>query len=309
MTTAKIFIVIIIAFHKEAWSIWPPPYQVDLKHEEIFVVDEPLEKEEIQEVYNEEIINDNDIEQLKLDSIKSKFYGLHNTFKLQKENIYQSKFERKRRVYEESYPAHEDPFYAGYLDETGKSLLNGELRKRENDKENTDEAYEYKDLKQEFEVNLKKEEKSNESLIYTETTIESAPKGLMKSLISAEDNSTLNCTESRKLGLEYAQCLISDLGKPKLRSKVIDKVLRIFIIILIVYIVIALPLWCQYGWCCCCCRCRFCRPLEEIDEVKKFFVVNPVGVYHDKEGRKHEYSASLYEKYSQKKLSKALQSL
>lgn len=307
--TLPIILIIFIFANNGGYCIWPPPYKVNLEHEEIFVINEPLETKEIQDVYDEEIVNEKDSESLKLDSIQSKFYRLHNSFKLKKENIYDVKFERKKRVYEDSYPDHEEPFQAGFLNQKG-GLLEGDLQKREGDNNNkSDESYDYKDLKKEFEANVAKEKKSNESWTYTEPTEINAPKGLMKTLISPSENSTLNCSESRKLGLELVQCLISDLGKPKMRSKALDKLLRVFIVIIFVYLVIAIPLWCQYGWCCCYCRCKFCRPLEEIEEVKKFFVENPLGVYIDKEGQRHEYKPSVYEKYSHKKLSQALQSL
>lgn len=305
LTVSTFFISLVI----QTCCIWPPPYKIDLNHEETFVIDESIETVELQEVYDEdEVINDIEKRQLKIAPTHEKFYALHNSFKEKGESIYKTEYRKKKQVFEQSYPELEEPSDAVFVDKEGKLL--SVLRKREGGQQGSvDQSYDYKDLKNEFENNLKEIKKSNETMEYIETTQETAPKGLLKALISSASNDTLNCTYSDKFGLSAVKCLISDLGQPKLRSKALDKLFRIMLVVFFVYLVIAIPLWCQYGWCCCCCRCKFCRPLDEIEDVKKFFVENPIGIYHDKEGNKHEYKPTIYERYAHKKLSQALESL
>lgn len=299
-----------LCLNYRAWCIWPPPYNVDLKQEEIFVIDESLEKAEIQEVYDEEIVNDNDRKQLGLDVDQGKFYRLHNAFKPAKDNIYKTEFAKNIQIFEESYPEKEEPSNAGFLGRNQEGSLEVVLHKREGDyKSETDVTYDYKDLKDEFDKNLKEEKKSNESLTYIETTEESVPKGFLKKLILSDENTTINCSKSRNFGFNTLECLVEDLGKPKMRSKALERFIRIFLVMTFVYLVIVIPLWCQYGWCCCCCRCKFCRPMEEIEDVRKFFIRNPLGIYHDREGKKHDYKPTVYEKYAHRQLDKALQSL
>lgn len=308
MKTNIILVVIFVYIDNWVWCIWPPSYNVNLKYEEVFVVDEPLEQAEIQEVYDEEILNDNDRAHIKVEPNKEKFYRIHNAFKLETNNIYKTTYEKKKQVFEESYPNYEEPSDAGFVGDDEKSSMEVALQKRQgNDKDNPDLSNDYNSLKEEFEKNIKEMKKMNKSLNYVETT--KAPQGFLKSLISPNVNASINCSESGKYGIPAIQCLVSDLGKPQLRNKALDKLMRFILVWIFVYLIIAIPLWCQYGWCCCCCRCKFCRPREEIEMVKKFFVENPNGVYNDPKGQKHEYTPTAYEKYAYKKLAQALQNL
>lgn len=300
-------IIIIMTFFDFILCIWPPPYDVVLQHEETFIIDEHLEKEDIKDVYDEEIVGGNDRQQLMVQSNDEKFYRLHNSFRLASGNIKKIKFDRKREVFEESYPKYYDePSGTDFLDDKGNSMLH---KREENSNQTKDDLYDYNDFKAEFDQNLQKKVKLNQSLVYVETNTISASKGFLKNLITTSENVTMNCSVPEKIGIGYVKCLISDLNKSSMKTKALDKLIRFMLAFLFVYLVIVLPLWCQYGWCCCCCICKFCRPLEEIDEVKSFFANNPLGVYHDQDGQKYEFNPSVYEKYANKKLSKALQSL
>lgn len=105
-------------------------------------------------------------------------------------------------------------------------------------------------------------------------------------------------------------------------NRLSTKIFYLSLVILAAYIIIAIPCWCSkgklkknnknltyiqfLGWCCCCCRCKWCFPRQRIDEAKKFLADNPVGVYHDKDGKKIEFKTTIYEKYAFAQLEKAL---
>lgn len=287
--------------------MWPPPYDVSLKYEETFVVDESLEKSELDEVYDEELVYETNLQQKKQ---KDKFFMLHNIFKTKRKNIYKTKFEKKRLVFENEYPDQEEPFEGHIFKDFGnQSLSNDGIHKRDsNSKQVEDESYDYKNLKNEFDKNIKEAEKT-ENLTNTETTTSSLSRVFLNKLMPLKDNSSQNCSYSDNFSLTSIGCLISDASILQTRSRAVNKLILILTIWICVYLIIAIPLWCQYGWCCCCCRCKFCRPVEQIEDVKKFFAINPLGVYHDHEGTKYEYKPTAYEKYAHKNLEQALQSL
>lgn len=131
-------------------------------------------------------------------------------------------------------------------------------------------------------------------------------------------------------GLAAAECFWIELKSPKLKGaklQIIEKIARIALIWFCVYLVIAIPCWCQrgtvidsyqfitllklfnfLGWCCCCFRCKFCKPRQRIDEAKHFLMNNPAGVYHIND-EKVTYTPSNYEEYAQKKLQHVLMKL
>ena len=127
------------------------------------------------------------------------------------------------------------------------------------------------------------------------------------------------------LGIAALKCIVIDLQTSKSTNstvRILEKILRITLIWFCVYVVIAIPCWCQRGtktpklyknsnrtipgWCCCCCCCcKMCRPRETIDEAKRFFTQNPPGVLI-MDGKKIEYPPTTYEIYTQQRLEKAL---
>lgn len=51
-------------------------------------------------------------------------------------------------------------------------------------------------------------------------------------------------------GIGAIECIWIDLKKPRIKNRkywILEKIIRIVLIWLIIYIVIAVPLWCQYG--------------------------------------------------------------
>ncbi|XP_057660856.1 uncharacterized protein LOC130896645 isoform X2 [Diorhabda carinulata] len=278
----------------------------------------PLERSELKDVYDEEeMIKKEEIKKLNVQSDADKYYNLHRNQKnYEKPTI---KFEsRKKRVYEEfnADKEYEEPFKGEFSNKDDVIYFDVEAiglpsmkRKRSEYKNNSDENYDYLKLQAEFDKQIKEVVKSNDTLNYTDVKEEESVKDILKELV--EIKKPRNCTEEERkgIGLAAVECLWSDLQKPKLKSHVLERILRIVLIWICVYLVIALPCWCQYGWCCCCFTCKFCKPRESIEEVKQFFAQNPPGTFHDKDGNVIKYTPTKYEKYAQKKLENQLRNL
>ncbi|XP_060518717.1 uncharacterized protein LOC132697329 [Cylas formicarius] len=201
-----------------------------------------------------------------------------------------------------------------YLDDDAKSnkTLSAKRLQKRGEYDNDSLSYDYEGFKAEYEQEIKEMAKKNDTLKYSEIKEEETPNEAVKTLI---DFSAKNCTSDdlKSMSINSARCLWLEMKKPHFdkreRLNLLEKLAKLVAIWFIIYLLIALPLWCQYGWCCCCCRCKFCRPLEQIDEVKTFFENNPVGVFRDETGKVFAYEPTDYEKYAQKKLQKAIYSL
>lgn len=105
------------------------------------------------------------------------------------------------------------------------------------------------------------------------------------------------------------ECFWLELQKPKSTSEkmqLLERIGRLVLIWFCIYLVIAIPCWCQRGWCCCCFQCRFCKPRERIDEAKTFLMNNPPGVYYTSDNEKIVYTPTRYEEYEYKKLKNIL---
>lgn len=189
-----------------------------------------------------------------------------------------------------------------------KELINEYIEKRNKD-------YDYKSLEKEYEEEIQKVKSSNDTLNFTEINEDESAKEAVKSLI-AFDKLPRNCTkeEISKIGLGAVECFFIDVKNitNKTRPEQImlgKRILKVVLIWFCIYLAIAIPCWCQKGWCCCCCRCKFCRPLESIDEAKKFLVANPIGTYNSQEDGEVLFEPSVYEKQAQKKLEHVLMRL
>ncbi|XP_059053418.1 uncharacterized protein LOC131847785 [Achroia grisella] len=90
-----------------------------------------------------------------------------------------------------------------------------------------------------------------------------------------------NCTkqELNEIGLRAVCCLILEYRRSETSDVVqLIRLWRIIKIWTLVYLVMAIPLWCTRGWCCCCLVCKFFKPRRTIDDAKKYFIMNPPGV-------------------------------
>lgn len=118
-------IILGILIIPKTFCIWPPPYKITLSYEETFVIFDPIDKAELQDVYEEEMINREDMRNLKVESHDDKYYRIHRS--LNNKNMKEENEEpvKKKKVFEEfnpdkEYPA---PFKAGLVDDE-KEFIN-----------------------------------------------------------------------------------------------------------------------------------------------------------------------------------------
>ncbi|KAJ8977157.1 hypothetical protein NQ317_015480 [Molorchus minor] len=312
-----------------AYSIWPPPYNISLSHEETFVISELLEKSDVQDVYDEEeMIKKEEMENMKINPPREKFFMVHQHVADSNNNVKDDiDYQSKEKSVEEFNPDREEalPWQGGfvneheqfipekemiYFDEDAKALKGNEKQKREDLAKRDSQNYDYMNFKAEYENNVKQEQKSNDTVRYSTVKESESLRDSAKELIAFKETPR-NCTaeEMKGIGSAAVECFWMEANKPKTNSRALEKAIRLFIVWIVIYVVVAIPCWCQYGWCCCCFQCKFCKPREQIDEVKRFVAENPVGVYHDEEGNKITYKATNYEKYAQKKLEKEIDRL
>lgn len=315
-------------------AIWPPPYNVNLSHEETFVISELLQDSDVQDVYDEEeMIKKEDLAERQNAYLQNdKYFGMHRQVRR-----YNDRFgddtgynNNKTKVYKEFNPDVEEsvPWKAGFVDEEGRfkpdegvvyfdgepSNFGNNILKRSDEEETADKNdsvnYDYNSLKAGYDKEIKEAKDSADTLKYSTVKEEESLKDSLKEMVDFK-KTPKNCTaeEMKGIGLEAVECFWMEMKKPRMKSHVFEKAIRIVVIWIILYIVVAVPCWCQCGWCCCCCRCKFCRPRENIAEIQKFFADNPVGVYHDEEGNVYTYKPTSYEKYAYRKLEKELNKL
>ncbi|XP_072390544.1 uncharacterized protein [Diabrotica undecimpunctata] len=305
-------LILLLLKTQTALCIWPPSYKVNMSHQDTFVISETIENKEFKDVYEEdEMINAQEME-TKLKTDNDKFYRLHadlaNIRNNNNDNVLNGK---KTKIFEfnpekeENYVKEDDIVY--FENSENQSLSS--KKKRSDSNGNNSVNYDYESLKAEFKNEVKDAIRSNETLNYTTVREDEGIKDSIKSLMGQKV--TRNCTEEERkgIGVVALKCIWDDINKPKLGTRWLDRILRIILIWICVYIIIAVPCWCQYGWCCCCCRCKFCKPLEQIEDAKQFFAQNPPGTFHDKDGNVIYYTPTLYEKYAQRKLEDQLQNM
>ncbi|XP_023016667.2 uncharacterized protein [Leptinotarsa decemlineata] len=329
MTSMKQFSISVMLYifllNLEIYCIWPPAYKVNLTDEETFEIFDALKNSDVQDVYDEEeLIKREDLEKLGIKSHPEKYFRIHHSLRRKKKDISTKDKRMKKKVFETFNPDSEYslPWKGGFVNEEGSfikdedviyfnqdAIISEEHKEKRDDKvENKDENYDYSKLKQEYKEELKTIVKSNETLNYTDTKEEESLKESVRSLIKKP---LRNCTDEEKkgIGILAIECLLSDLNKPRMKNQFLEKLVRIVAVWFAVYLIIAIPCWCQYGWCCCCFRCKFCQPREEIEEVKRYFTNNPPGIFHDKDNKVFEYQPTFYEKYAHKKLEQELRNL
>ncbi|XP_048517935.1 uncharacterized protein LOC125502748 isoform X2 [Dendroctonus ponderosae] len=309
---------LILSLFACAKCIWPPDYEVKLKYEEEFVISDPLDPSDIQDIYDEEELIS---QEARLHAnAPDKYFRLHSLARV--ENAQQKPLEvrRTQQIYPESNPELEEakPWIAGFVDSNNNIVPNEDTVYFDEDaKSNSVEKreasnasdYNYAELRAQYE---EAEKKANNSLKYSEVKEEESAAEAVKSLV---DLTPRNCTseDTSGLAIEDVRCFWIEARSKHLNNQtkfsLLKKVALIATVWLCAYCLIAVPLWCQYGWCCCCCTCKFCHPRQEIDLVKEFCAKNPPGVLYDKEGNLKHYKPTTYEKYAQKNLEKAIAQL
>ncbi|KAL0131072.1 hypothetical protein PUN28_002573 [Cardiocondyla obscurior] len=136
----------------------------------------------------------------------------------------------------------------------------------------------------EYEQQLEDDIKKGKVLNYTEK--EEQKKGALKLTFKKimDLKRPRNCTkeEISQIGIKAIECLLYDYQHAKDVTTVkivLSKTWLVFRVWLLIYICLAIPCWCQRGWCCCCLRCKFCFPRKRIMFVKQYYAKNPPGVF------------------------------
>ncbi|KAI4468927.1 defective proboscis extension response dpr -related [Holotrichia oblita] len=324
-------IVLSILFIPQTRTIWPPPYRIHLNHTEEFVIFETFGGEDADDdiLYSDEdeMIKPLDIRSIDISKDSAKYYRIHKlAMKLGKKGRPTARHSRRIKWPEINYDKEEDqPWVAGhfvnnesniisensnvyYLNEMAKRQLDYKIETKRSQNE-VDQDYDYASFKKEYENDMKKAKGKNDTLDFVDVTEEESFKDVMKSMINFT-KTPRNCTEEeiKGIGMAAVECFWYDFKKVETKEQkvvLLQRIAKVVLFWILVYIVIAVPCWCQKGWCCCCFQCRVCKPRLRIDEVKKFIADNPPGVYHEHK-KKLTYKPTHYEKYAHKRLEQAL---
>ncbi|XP_015185926.1 PREDICTED: uncharacterized protein LOC107071437 [Polistes dominula] len=166
--------------------------------------------------------------------------------------------------------------------------------------------YDYDALKMDYEQQLKKHKHISDKLEYTYAKDKMTKKPFEGVIIS---NDTKYCTnkDMKYFGIKAIKCLIYNYKNVKDTMEAKETLSKIWLIIkvwLCIYVFIAIPCWCQRGWCCCWFRCKICFPRERIIFVKQYYTHNPPGILIPKHNKKKpikyepsEFEQDIYDKF------------
>ncbi|XP_008212066.2 uncharacterized protein LOC103317097 isoform X1 [Nasonia vitripennis] len=164
----------------------------------------------------------------------------------------------------------------------------------------TKKSLEYEKIFPEYSSEIEEIKANNFTYNFTDDEIEKTLKNLAKKTFDFKKPRNCSAFESSKYGIQAIECAISDLQHVKNRNeakKVLAKVWKITKVWLCIYVIIAIPCWCQKGWCCCCFRCKFCFPRKIIMIEKKYFSENPPGILVESTTNDKQKSAAQTIKY------------
>ncbi|XP_018333335.1 uncharacterized protein LOC108742568 [Agrilus planipennis] len=322
-------------------SFWPLAYDVDLYENETFEIAEDIASDMKSLTGDEdEMIRQIEIKLLGFTQNSNQYYFLHRLIKRNNKKLKKFKYKmdnttenqqiivKTEEVTEPNYILDDSqPWIGGFVDKEGHLKSNKVIISQQNDTERIiskrddllkledtktfeeQPFYDYQVLKNEYKDEMEKEKKTNQTFNYTEIKEDETMKEAAKSMI--EFKKPKNCTNEEQMGIGYGTlvCFLQDLKGPESRKTVTlltYRITQILIVLLILYMVIAFPCWCQRGWCCCCFRCKFCKPVLRIHKARQFLAKNPLGIYHTKDNKKIVYKPTYQEEYVYKQLHKAL---
>ncbi|XP_053986082.1 uncharacterized protein LOC128880245 isoform X1 [Hylaeus volcanicus] len=154
-----------------------------------------------------------------------------------------------------------------------------------------EEVYDYEKFKKEYDEQIARYTTTDKISNYTngntseETQRKKYPAETLQKLFDFK-----NCTEaSKKFGIKAIDCLVDNYErqKPALKKSV-QKVWLMIRVWFLIYICLAIPCWCQKGWCCWCFRCKVCFPRTRILFAKQYYALNPPGVLAKEVKKKEE---------------------
>lgn len=272
-------------------------YDIKLEDKVDFIVNELLKQDDY------EMIKDNELEQFTIEDKENKLYDLHKL--ASKEYKRNAELKTPKREWFKGttprLPVITDLTFALLtMYQTERNSIT--KRKASNTgQDKIDFPYNYYDFIKEYYDESLEEAHSNHTFHPSSSneTKKSIPASI-KDIIKF-NTKTRNCTEEeiKHIGFKAVNCIIQDYKKHKEPSKVLAKRLfRIITIWFLVYVVVAIPLWCTRGWCCCCLFCKFFKPRETIDKAKIYFVKNPPGILTSSNGEQKKYDPTEYEVHS-----------
>ncbi|XP_049826513.1 uncharacterized protein LOC109598173 [Aethina tumida] len=284
----------------------PVPQSINLDDSNDFEVMDTIPDEEMKDVYDEEeMVKLNDKLEEKSKNLGA-YYRIHQIAKRRNEGKKVTIDEQSAQLEKfESNPDMEEPIpWKARLTDLDSELHRSRNKLHRRSENASDVNLDYAELEREYKAQLRKKAHSNNTVNATEIKEDESLKDALGTLVDFKKSK--NCTDEERKGIGF-KSIMCYINEPENQdNRLSTKIFYLSLVILAAYIIIAIPCWCSKGWCCCCCRCKWCFPRQRIDEAKKFLADNPVGVYHDKDGKKIEFKTTIYEKYAFAQLEKAL---
>ncbi|XP_014258870.1 uncharacterized protein LOC106672179 [Cimex lectularius] len=159
---------------------------------------------------------------------------------------------------------------------------------------NKETNYDYEALKDEY-LTIEEVEKNIDRLNNASGRIQARVPQVLHEIVDVSMPKNCSYEEDTNYGIQAIRCVMSEAAQSGLTKGVRRHAIRLVLFWLIVYAVIAIPLWLVKGWCCCCCRCKICFPELIAEEVKTYIVRNPPGVITLANGKTKKYPAQIYE--------------
>lgn len=162
-----------------------------------------------------------------------------------------------------------------------------------------EENYDYEIFKAEYYQNIENLKNKNQTYNFTDNGItEETPEDKIKKILDFK--LPKNCTneELTKFGITAIECLAYDYKNAKNKNdvnKILSRSWSILKVWFCIYMCIAIPAFCQKGWCCCCLGCKIFYPYETIDNAKKYYANNPPGILKQKKNNNNDNNIIKYE--------------
>ncbi|XP_012286923.1 uncharacterized protein LOC105703250 [Orussus abietinus] len=182
-----------------------------------------------------------------------------------------------------------------------------------------EEVYDYEKFKAEYYQQIEENIRNNKTFNYTnDGRSEETVKDTFVELVNFKKPKNCTKEELNQFGITALKCLTIQYQHAKNSTDVKNILSRIWIIVRVwicIYACIAIPCWCQKGWCCWCFRCEFCFPKERISKAKEYFANNLPGTWIQEttgKNRKLEtvkYKPTLFELEAYEKFESAIRNL
>ncbi|XP_011068173.1 PREDICTED: uncharacterized protein LOC105154385 [Acromyrmex echinatior] len=189
---------------------------------------------------------------------------------------------------------------------TVDQFLISKRRVADKNNSNKDSYDEYNKLKMEYEQQLEYDIKEGKVLNYSiQKESKDMPKGVLKRLIDLKPSKNCTKEEMSQIGIRAIECLSYEFQRTKdimAVKMILSRTWLVLRVWLLIYISVAIPCWCQRGWCCWCFRCKFCFPRKRIMFIKRYYAMNPPGIFvkdlkKEKESIKYEATKDEYDTY------------